>query len=887
MQRIALPALVCLCLASAGQVLGVGLPAGTTIEVTATANYTDSQNQSRTAEPARAIMTVMRVAGIAIDVDEPPTETAGGETVYVPLRITNTGNATDVAELSIRSSSGWSVAYVYDDNADGIHQPTEQWVITNTGAMVADGYCPCFARVVVPPDAAAGDTVTLTATSAVNAAQGQAVAEFDLPAPGKEATALTAEFAPASPFAGQAVTVSGAIAPAMAAQLSVLITDPSGGQVTSSVLTQADGAFTTAFTPQRAGAYTITISFAGSDAYAASSATLTAQVQKTPTSIVLVAAPEAPVIADELTVTGLITPAVQAEVQILRTDPTGGQTQAQTSSGVDGTFTYTTTVSAMGAWRISAAYAGSDTFASCSRELSIYVSEAVPGEHTVAITSGPTVTPSVVDSGGTAQCAVTAVDSRQHEVRFAWSDGGAGGSFSPNAGSRSPVYTAPSNKTGVDRAVTLTCTATCASDPAVTASASAVLVVRTAPIVPPSVVAVAPQDGSGCVSNGSTIVVLFDRAMNRQATQPALRFTPPLVSPSYSWSADNKSVTVAHAGFAGNTTYLATVTAGAKDTNGVNIAAPYEWTFTTTSWAHFERADAGARPGEAFATPAILLNDPSKPDMVTLTIGVPEGFDVDTAMAGSSLACVTPGDGAGIFASAWDPVARQITISAEIPAPADSVEVVKSITFTAPANGYYTFLLNGCTGLGVRVGAIPGDFNYDEAVNITDASLFIGAWVRWHQPSPTSFDPVADAPFDLAPRTAGEWPDWSPIGDRAIAINDATSFIECWVGAHAPGSTAASIGAGSGVESASEEMTIVINDAVDGSFELSVPVPADAAFDAAVDGSGNLMNVWPGTGVGGLFFSEYDVPSHSIRLAGQPAGSAPYVVAIIRLSRAR
>ncbi|MCE5324388.1 dockerin type I domain-containing protein [bacterium] len=99
--------------------------------------------------------------------------------------------------------------------------------------------------------------------------------------------------------------------------------------------------------------------------------------------------------------------------------------------------------------------------------------------HTVSFTSEPAVSDSTIDSGGSTTCSATAVDSRGHSVSYVWSDGGKGGSFSPSAASQNPTYTAPSNTTGSNMSITLTCTASCPQDTSVNDSGHVVITVST------------------------------------------------------------------------------------------------------------------------------------------------------------------------------------------------------------------------------------------------------------------------------------------------------------------------------------------------------------------------------------------------------------------------
>jgi hypothetical protein len=83
-----------------------------------------------------------------------------------------------------------------------------------------------------------------------------------------------------------------------------------------------------------------------------------------------------------------------------------------------------------------------------------------PVEHILSVTAS--ADPGTVDSGGTTDLSASCVDPRGHGIAtWSWSDGGAGGSFSPSANVRNPTYTAPANGGDTDLIVTLTVTATC------------------------------------------------------------------------------------------------------------------------------------------------------------------------------------------------------------------------------------------------------------------------------------------------------------------------------------------------------------------------------------------------------------------------------------------
>lgn len=876
-------------------VRAVGLPAGTSIRLVATADYSDVFNQTRSADPATVTLTVVQVAGVAIETDHNGASAAPGEVAYIPARIVNTGNGPDAMNLTVSSAQGWQVAVIYDTNADGIHQASEQWVITNTGTMIADGYCPCFVKVSIPSTATTGDTLTLTARSVFNSAQGTASTVLDVPPPDKTATAVTAQVSPHTPVALQPVTVTGRISPTGAFPISVTVTDPLGAASSISLTSAADGTFQSTFTPQRSGSYQVSVAFAGSALYSASSATLGVSVSKAPTSLTLLCSPTAPTTGDSVTVSGILAPAQQSTVLFTATAPDSTVTQGQATTNSQGAFTWTTQMSAAGAWQVRAAYAGSAAYASSARELTVNVTDPEAVRHVVEITAGPTATPSAVVSAGSTQCSVTASDSLSHTLTYQWSDGGAGGTFAPSANVARPTYTARSNITGRDMLVALTCTVTCSQDSQACDTGSTTLLVQPLAAAP-RVLSVSPANGATCVALDSPVVIQFDKQMNRDATQQAILVPPGLLLPEYEWSTDSRTLTIRHQGFIGETQYTGIIGVGATDSVGTPLAQQYSWAFATTHYLAFEPTEVSIYPGAVFQTPPIVLNDPTLPDTVTLFVGIPEDFALDTSLRGTVLACVEPGDDVGLFFADWDASSREIVITAVITSPSIGAEIVRSVTLEAPdANKCARLLINGCPSLTVRVGsAIPGDFNNDGAININDASLFVGQWSRWHRTPLPEFCPVADGPYDLAPRTSGVWPDWVPVGDGKINISDASAFIECWIaarytaqnpGALACAEPALATPAGTVIRDEGDRLVVAITSAPGGRFDAQVEIPADAVFDSRVDASGNLANVFRGDGVGTFFFTEFDALAGTVCISGSVAGQAPYTVAVIAVRR--
>jgi len=892
MRRAILILILLYAISPPGIVLGVGLPAGTAIQLVAGADYSDALNDSHSAPTTSVTLTVIQVAGVAIESQPGATQSTPGQSYYIPLRIINTGNATDIANVGVVSSRGWTSSVIYDDNADGVHQSSEQWTINNTGMMVADGYCPCFVRVNVPTDAATGDTVTVTATSRFSSAQGQSTSNLGVPAPGSIATSLTARANPASPYVGQAVTVTGLFAPASVRSLTVTVTSPLGSPSTSTVNTAADGSYSHTFTPNSAGTWNVGVAFARSGVYEPCSAGVNVQVNdKTPTSIGLSSSDDNLVSGETVTIMGTFAPARQVAVDFSYTAPGGSAVASRLTTDTSGRFTWTRRLDTAGDWLITASYSGSDTLAPSTRELTLHVAAPLP-EHRVSISAGPTLTPASVDSGMTTQCSISASCARAHAVNYAWSDGGAGGSFTPSATAQNPVYNAPLNSSASNRLVTLSCAVTCSDDVNVSSSGSATLTVR--PKTPPQVVSVSPEADETCVASDAIVTVVFDKAMDHAATESALVFSPAFDSPTFTWSADSKSVEIAQSGLFSGTDYVCSVLTGARSAEGVNLAVAYSWDFSTVSMAGFEHSRITAEGSAVFQTPRILLNDPSRPNSVTLFITLPRLVGIDTSTSGGNLVCVEKGADVGTFFTEWDSQTREIGVTAQITNPGAVVEVVKSITLTAPAGGgTHTLTLNGCPGLDVEVtGAAPGDFNGDASISISDASAFIMQWTRWHQNPLPSFDPAADGAFDLAPRTTGAWPNWTPIGDGAITIQDASAFIECWTVSHTPQPQGAADLARTAkvripvvdIRRDGNMLILTTNDVTNGLFEAAVRVPTWCGFDPSLDRDGNLANVTRGGDIGAFFFSEFDPYTRTVRITGDVRGKAPYNVAVIRIS---
>ena len=103
----------------------------------------------------------------------------------------------------------------------------------------------------------------------------------------------------------------------------------------------------------------------------------------------------------------------------------------------------------------------------------------MPGPHALSVTAH--CDPSTVAPGGTTACTATAIDTSGHGIAmWSWSDGGAGGAFSPTATVQTPTYVAPGGGGATNLTVTLTASATCNGPAPLLASGSTSLTVARA-----------------------------------------------------------------------------------------------------------------------------------------------------------------------------------------------------------------------------------------------------------------------------------------------------------------------------------------------------------------------------------------------------------------------
>jgi hypothetical protein len=142
-----------------------------------------------------------------------------------------------------------------------------------------------------------------------------------------------------------------------------------------------------------------------------------------------------------------------------------------------------------------------------------------PVAHSLSL-NVPGPSPATVDSGGSTSLVASASDSRTgHAMDWAWSDGGAGGTFLPSAAVAHPTYTAPANTADHDLTVTLSVTVTCSGSPPLDDTKATTLTVRpSTPLIFGEFREPINADGSSVFKAGRTIpvkIVLTDASGSR------------------------------------------------------------------------------------------------------------------------------------------------------------------------------------------------------------------------------------------------------------------------------------------------------------------------------------------------------------------------------------
>ena len=174
---------------------------------------------------------------------------------------------------------------------------------------------------------------------------------------------------------------------------------------------------------------------------------------------------------------------------------------------------------------------------------------------------------------------------------------------------------------------------------------------------PPTVISVAPPNGSSGICPNSLVVATFSEAMNA-ATINTTTFTLAAPGPvavtgvvTYNAASDVATFTPSSP-LALNTLYTATITTGAQDLGGDPLASNYVWTFTTAAAACQAMVPLGTACtfGILAATPAVANSGPTN---VTGDVGIwpaasitgfPPGTLTGTEYAGDAVAQTAQGD---------------------------------------------------------------------------------------------------------------------------------------------------------------------------------------------------------------------------------------------------
>jgi Tol biopolymer transport system component len=155
-----------------------------------------------------------------------------------------------------------------------------------------------------------------------------------------------------------------------------------------------------------------------------------------------------------------------------------------------------------------------NAFGSASQTKVNYIT-VQPAGHTFTVTAD--CAPDTVPSAGSTSCTATFSDSQGHGIAsWSWSDGGAGGAFSPSAAVQNPTYTAPANTTGADILVRLTVTATCGGPSPLSDSDTANLTVQ-----PAGMFSDVPPDHWACAEIEACVTAEIVQGYDDGTYQPA------------------------------------------------------------------------------------------------------------------------------------------------------------------------------------------------------------------------------------------------------------------------------------------------------------------------------------------------------------------------------
>jgi hypothetical protein len=261
---------------------------------------------------------------------------------------------------------------------------------------------------------------------------------------------------------------------------------------------------------------------------------------------------------------------------VTATDSLGhtGLTYAWTDNGAGGTFSSTTVANP------TYTAPGNGSSSSVTRTLTVtvtcvWLSPSISNRANVTVTEGAgssghsvTVTASAgattLASGGSTTLSATATDSASHTgLAYAWSDNGAGGTFSSTTVAN-PTYTAPGNSTAAAATRTLTVTVTCKwTSPWVSSTASVTVAESTGA----HAVTVTASASPTTIASGASTTLTAAATCNRGHTGIA-----------YAWSDNGAGGTFSSATSASTTYTPPANTSGATVTRKLTVTATCKWT---------------------------------------------------------------------------------------------------------------------------------------------------------------------------------------------------------------------------------------------------------------------------------------------------------------------
>ena len=215
-----------------------------------------------------------------------------------------------------------------------------------------------------------------------------------------------------------------------------------------------------------------------------------------------------------------------------------------------------------------------------------------PAGHTVTATAS--CSPTSVKPGGTTSCSATGVDSLGHTgLAWSWSDGGAGGTFSPSASVQNPSYTAPLSAAG--HTITLTVSAIDMWQyPWVTGTASAPLTV-TGNDPTQHTVTVSLSLSTYSVSSGGSVVPTASATDSASNAITGWSWSDGGAGGNFTPSASVQNPTYHAPTNTSGSTVTVTITVTAQTADGTHNSASSQLSVTSTS-GHTVTATAAASP---------------------------------------------------------------------------------------------------------------------------------------------------------------------------------------------------------------------------------------------------------------------------------------------------